>query len=279
VSEESYLSEAPPGRFRRRRRRRRRGERRGFYLLPNLFTTGNLLFGFYAIVQATAGAFDRAALGIVLAALFDLLDGRVARLAQSTSRFGGEYDSLADMVSFGVAPAILAFSAGNLQVLGRTGWVMAFLFAVCAALRLARFNISTSRYRGRFEGLPSPVAAIMVATTQWFVSFLRESGIGFTVPEAAVAAGTVILALLMVSTIPYRSFKEVDLRHSYHTLVLVVLILAVIVQQPEVSLFVLGLIFVASGPTEWVWRRYAGRPLEETAVEPLSTEPNQGTMP
>lgn len=272
----SSESEVQTGRFRRRRRRRRE-DRGGFYLLPNLFTTGNLFFGFYAIIHSTTGHYDRAALGIVLAAIFDALDGRVARLSRSTSRFGAEYDSLADMVSFGVAPAMLAFTAGNLSVLGRAGWVLAFLFAACAAMRLARFNIHASRYRGRFEGLPSPAAAGMVATTQWFVSFLREGGVDFSVPEVVVAGGTACLALLMVSTIPYRSFKEVDLRHSYHTLVLAVLVLAVIVQEPQVWLFVLGLLFVASGPMEWVWRRTTGRVLEEATPEPLVGEPHSGT--
>jgi CDP-diacylglycerol--serine O-phosphatidyltransferase len=254
-----------PGR-RRRRRRRARGERpRGFYLLPHLFTTGNLFFGFWSIVHASLGAYDKAALGIVLAGVFDALDGRVARLARATSRFGEEYDSLADIVSFGLAPALLAFWAGNLQALGRTGLVMAFLFTVCAALRLARFNVSPGRYEGRFQGLPSPAAAGMVATSQWFVSFLREHELPLTFPEASVAVGTAALGLLMVSGVPYRSFKEVDLRHSFGTLVLVILGLAVIIQEPKVSLFAVGLVYVASGPVEWAWRWIAGRPLREIA--------------
>jgi CDP-diacylglycerol--serine O-phosphatidyltransferase len=196
---------------RRRRRRRERGEApRGLYLLPHLITTANLAFGFFAIVQAFAGRHDLSALGIILAGVCDAIDGRVARLAKATSRFGVEYDSIADTVSFGVAPAMLAFSAGNLQVLGRPGWVMTFIFTVCAALRLARFNVSQGRYKGRFEGLPSPAAAGMVASTQWFVSFLRENGLQIQVPEVAVAGGVVLLGLLMVSPIPYRSGKELE---------------------------------------------------------------------
>jgi CDP-diacylglycerol---serine O-phosphatidyltransferase len=116
------------------------------------------------MIQSTQGHFDRAALGIVLAGLCDALDGRVARLARSTSRFGSEYDSLADVVSFGVAPAFLAYMSGDLALLQRTGWILAFLFTACAALRLARFNVQPSRYAGRFEGLPSPAAAGMVAS-------------------------------------------------------------------------------------------------------------------
>ncbi len=267
-------------RFRRRRRRRRRrdGPPRGLYLLPSLFTTGNLFFGFFAVVQATTGNPDRAALGIVLAGVCDALDGRVARLAHTTSRFGVEYDSIADTVSFGVAPAMLAFTAGNLEILGRTGWVMAFLFMVCAALRLARFNVSTSRYSGRFEGLPSPAAAGMVASTQWFVSFVREQdliGAAFSVPESVVAGGTATLALLMVSAIPYRSFKEVDLRHSFRTFVVVVFAIAVVIAEPSVSLFAIGLAYTASGPVEWCLRWIYKRPLTRLP-EPVPTEPPQG---
>jgi CDP-diacylglycerol--serine O-phosphatidyltransferase len=260
----------------RRRRRRAPGEPpRGLLLLPHLITTAGLFFGFYAIVNSFGGRPDRAALGIVLAAICDTLDGRIARLARATSRFGVEYDSLSDIVCFGVAPAVLAFSAGNLQVLGRTGWVMAFLFTVCTALRLARFNVSPSRFRGRFEGLPCPAAAGVVATTQWFVSWMREQGLAFSVPESVVAGGVAALGLLMVSSIPYRSFKELDLRQSYGTLVVVVLGLIVVVQEPSVTLFACGLAYTVHGPVEWLWRRASGRKLEEIG-EPLPPNPSQG---
>jgi CDP-diacylglycerol--serine O-phosphatidyltransferase len=262
-------SREPGGLGRRRRRRRARGgRRRGLYLLPSLLTTGNLFSGFYAIVQATRGDPWYAALGIVAAAIFDALDGRIARLTNSTSRFGAEYDSLADVVSFGIAPAMLAFAAGDLQELGRKGWVLSFVFAVCAALRLARFNVHPSRYHNRFEGLPSPAAAGMVASSVWFMGFLRETLVDFRFPPIAAAAGTVAVGLLMVSKIPYRSFKEVDLRQSYGTLVLAVIALALVVFEPSVMLFLLGLAFVASGPVEWLWRRTTGNPLEETAHLP-----------
>jgi CDP-diacylglycerol--serine O-phosphatidyltransferase len=199
-------------------------------------------------------------MGIVLAMLFDIFDGRVARLANVTSKFGGEYDSLADVVSFGVAPAILAFAAGDLRTLGRAGWVLAFLYVACAALRLARFNVSASRYEGRFEGLPSPAAAGMIATTQWFVDFVQGS-YPFTVPPLLVALGTGAVGLLMVCTIPYRSFKEIDLRHSYGTLVFLVCAITLVVIEPSVTLFVIGLAYVLSGPVEWAWRRIKSRPL------------------
>ncbi len=253
----------------RRRRRRARGEPpRGLLLIPHLITTANLFFGFYAIVQAFGGHPDRAATAIVLAIICDTLDGRIARMAHAESRFGGEYDSLSDIVSFGVAPAMLAFSAGNLQVLGRPGWVMAFLFTACAALRLARFNVSPSRYKGRFEGLPSPAAAGVVASTQWFVSWLRAQGGEVDVPEPLVAAGVAALGLLMVSSIPSRSFKELDLRHSYRTLVVVVLTILVLIQEPSVTLFALGLVYTGMGPVEWLWRRASGRTLEEAGATP-----------
>jgi len=262
---------------RRRRRRRPRGERRrGLYLLPHLLTTANLFFGFYAIVHAFGGQPDKAALGIVLAAIFDILDGRVARLANATSRFGVEYDSIADTVSFGVAPAMLAFSAGNLAVLGRPGWVLAFLYTACAALRLARFNVAEPRYKGRFEGMPSPAAAGIVASTQWFVSFLRDHGVPFVVPEWAVAGGVAVLGLLMVSAIPYRSFKELDLRHGFSTLVLVVVALVFVVQEPSVSLFVIGILYAFAGPVEWLWRRARHQPLEELPTPTPAEEPAQG---
>ena len=258
--------ESPDRRGRTRRRRRGSGgPSRGLYLLPHLITTANVSFGFFAIVQCFAGRYETAALGIILAGVCDAIDGRVARLAQSTSRFGQEYDSIADTVSFGVAPAILAFSAGNLEVLGRPGWLMACLFTVCAALRLARFNVSPGRFRARFEGLPSPAAAGMVASTQWFMTFLRENGLPLAIPEFMIGVGVVGLGLLMVSPIPYRSGKELDLRHSYGTLVLVVIALLLIAQEPSVTLFLIGIAYLISGPAGWLWRRSTGKGLEEVA--------------
>ncbi len=261
-----------------RGRRRARGPRRGLYLLPHLITTAGIFFGFWAIVQAPTRP-DLAAVGIILAMVCDALDGRVARLAKSTSRFGVEYDSIADTVSFAVAPSILAFSAGNLQALGRPGWIMAFLFTVCAALRLARFNVSAGRFRGRFEGLPSPAAAGVVATTQLCGSFLRENGVIWNIPESVLAAGVALLALLMVSPIPYRSFKEIDFRHSYGTLVLVVVTLVLVGIQWDVSLFAVGLVYTISGPVEWIWRWRTKRPLEEISTidspAPAEREPDR----
>ena len=274
MSERPHHPEPEPQRGRRRRRRRRGGERRGLYLLPQLFTSANLFFGFFSMIQSTQGHFDRAALGIVLAGLCDALDGRVARLARSTSRFGSEYDSLADVVSFGVAPAFLAYMAGELPSLQRTGWILAFLFTACAALRLARFNVQPSRFAGRFEGLPSPAAAGMVASTQWFSTFLLGQGYDLTAPPLAVGALLAGLGLLMVSAVPYRSFKEVDVRHGFRTIVLVIVALAVILQEPSLWLFVLAAAYIASGPIEWAWRALSGRRLVATA-RPTSEPPQE----
>jgi CDP-diacylglycerol--serine O-phosphatidyltransferase len=273
---EDTVQEPEPGRFRRRRRRReRRGRPRGFYLLPHLVTTAGLFFGFYAIVQAFTGNPDRAALGIVLAGVCDALDGRLARMARSASRFGLEYDSIADIVSFGVAPAVLVYSSGGLHGLGRVGLVMAFLYVAGAALRLARFNVTPSRYRGRFEGMPSPAAAGVVASTQWFVSFMAEHGVELAVPAPLVAIAAAGLGLLMVSSIPYRSFKELDLRHSYGTLVIVVFAVALVIQEPSLTLFAIGLAYVISGPAEWLWRWFTRQPLEESH-EAIAQEATQG---
>jgi len=223
----------------RRRRRRREQRRRATQLLPQLLTTGNLAAGFYSITLSFKGDIDRAALVIVFAALFDMLDGRVARLTRSTSRFGGEYDTIADTVSFGVAPAILAYSAGALQELGWTGWVLAFLYTACAALRLARFNVTPGRYSGRFDGL------------------------AFEIPAPIAGLGVAVVGLLMVSPIPYRSFKDVRLHGSFGSLVLVVLALVVLLTKPAVTFFLVGVMYVAAGPIEAFWRWRTGRPLIE----------------
>ena len=271
------MSEEPERQGRRRRMRRREpGDHRGFYqLLPQLLTTGNLAAGFYSVTLSAAGLLDRAALAIVFAIIFDILDGRMARLAGATSHFGGEYDSIADTVSFGVAPAMLAYSAGALQELGWTGWVLAFLYAACAALRLARFNVTPARYRGRFEGLPSPAAAGMVLSAVWFSGFLSESGLPLGVPSSLAGMGVALVGLLMVSPIPYRSFKEIRLPRSQSSVVLVVMVFAVMLSKPSVTFFVFGISYVSSGPVEWLWRWRTGRVLEEVASESAVTADDQ----
>jgi CDP-diacylglycerol--serine O-phosphatidyltransferase len=273
---------APSLQGRRRRRRRPRKERqRGFSaLLPHLLTTGNLAAGFYSITLSASGNLDRAALAIIFAGVCDALDGRVARMAGATSRFGAEYDSIADTVSFGVAPALLAFSAGALQELGWTGWVLAFIYTACAALRLTRFNVQPQRYTGRFEGLPSPPAAGMVLSSVWFGGFLRESGLAFDIPAALAGVGVALVGLLMVSPIPYRSFKGVRFGGSYPTVVVMVIAFAVILSKPAVTLFIACLLYVGSGPAEWIWRWRTGRMLEESETgESLPGHETRGTTP
>ncbi len=249
---------------RRRRRRRERQPRRGIAaLLPHLLTTGNLAAGFYAIVEASTGDPVRASWAILVAGIFDTLDGRAARMTHSESHFGVEYDSIADTVSFGVAPAVIAFHAGGFLELGWTGWVMAFVFTACAALRLARFNVTSGRYRGRFDGLPSPAAAGMVVSTVWFVGFLREVGYEPTVPAMLPALAVAAIGLLMVSPIPYRNGKDVRVRRSNGSIVAAVLVFTLLVAKLNVSFFLVGLIYVSSGPFDWYWRHHTGRSLEE----------------
>lgn len=257
-------------------RRSRRRERGGLsWMLPHLFTTGNLAAGFYAIVRAASGDLDHAAFGIFVAGVFDFLDGRVARSVGSTSRFGAEYDSIADTVSFGVAPAITAFGAGALQQLGWAGWVLAFMYTACAALRLARFNVTPGRYSGRFEGLPSPAAAGMVAASVWFGGFMQESGLPLQLPSMLPGLAVAMLGLLMVSSIPYRSFKTVRFRGSYRALVLMVIAFAVLLMNPWITFFAVGVFYVSSGPFELYWRWRTGKVLEP--IVPTDALPNDET--
>jgi len=232
-------------------------------LLPHLLTTGNLAAGFYAIVKASTGDPVRASYAIFVAAVFDILDGRAARLTHSESRFGAEYDSIADTVSFGVAPAVIAFHAGGFLELKWAGWVLAFVYTACASLRLARYNVATGRFRGRFDGLPSPAAAGMTVSTVWFSNYLlTEQGIVLNTPPLLLALGLATLGVLMVSPIPYRSFKEVNVRGSYNALVVMVIISIVLIIEPGLNFFLIGLLYVGHGPIEWFWRKRTGNTLE-----------------
>ena len=219
--------------------------RRGIYLLATLFTVGNMFCGYSSVVLSSIGRLETAALMIVLAAVLDGLDGRIARLTGSTSAFGIEFDSLADIVSFGVAPAMLAFhwSLGP----GRIGWSLAFLFVVAVAMRLARFNIQTSAADKRFFiGLPAPMAGCVLAS------------LVFTFPElpqsrwmAIALAGLVLcIAFLMISRVRYRSFRELDLRNrrSYIFVLPIAAILVAIVMRPKIVLPVLCSVYLVSGP-------------------------------
>jgi CDP-diacylglycerol--serine O-phosphatidyltransferase len=206
------------------------------------------------LVQASKGHFDAAALAIVLAGLCDMLDGWVARATRSTSRFGIEYDSLADVVAFGVAPAFLLWS-WSLAPLGRRGWLVAALFAVCGALRLARFNVQAQQASAtRYRGLPIPIAGGFVAVTVWFLGWLGLEPPLHRVLGAAVTLGFAGLALLMVSSLPYFSLKGVQdvRRHPFRLLVGVSVAIVVILLHPEPVLFGLGSLYILSGPALWL---------------------------
>ena len=220
--------------------------RRGVFLLPSLLTTGNLFCGFFALVLTLDQRYAEAALTIFVAMVMDLLDGRVARLMRATSQFGVEYDSLADIVSFCVAPGFLLYSFA-LRDLGRPAWFGAFLFVICGALRLARFNVQTGTVDRRFfVGLSTPAAAGVVASTVLILNgreVTREL-------EVAVAVGSYIVALMMVSTFRYWSFKEIDFarRRPVRTLLVVVLAIMIVATHHELFLFVLFTGYALSGP-------------------------------
>jgi CDP-diacylglycerol--serine O-phosphatidyltransferase len=230
--------------------------RRGIYILPNLFTTGNLFCGFWAIISVFQEKFFFAAVAILLASAFDILDGKVARLSGATSKFGVQYDSLADLVSFGIAPAVLAFSWA-LRPYGRFGWLAAFLFVVCGALRLARFNVqSTSGEIKYFKGLPIPAAASMIALTILLYLRLIETG---WVKDIIILIMIWVLAFLMVSNIRYFSLKELDLskRKPFSLFIFVILSMIVIIMEPTLMLFGFVLLYVFSGPVNMLlaWRK------------------------
>jgi len=243
--------------------------RRGVYILPNLFTTGNLFCGFWAIISVFQEKFFYAAIAILLASVFDVLDGKVARLSGATSKFGVQYDSLADLVSFGVAPALLAFSWA-LRPYGRFGWLAAFLFVVCGALRLARFNVQSSSGEVKyFKGLPIPAAASMIALTILLYHRLIETG---WVKDIVILVMIYILAFLMVSTIRYLSFKELNLakRKPFSIFIFVVLSMIVIVMEPTIVLFSFVLLYVFSGPVNILMTWHKKKALKR--LEPVPEE-------
>ncbi len=236
------------------------GMRKGFYLFPNLLTSASLLLGFYAISASFAGDFNKAAWAIFIAAFFDGIDGRVARLTNSTSDFGAQYDSLSDLVSFGIAPAFLMLNFALAHSFRpRIGWMIAFLYVVCAALRLARYNIHPTSHKRYFEGLPVPAAALALVFTVIFshyVGFVVEPDMISTMPNLLMFS-TLIMASFMVSTFPYYGFKDINLfkRHKFSTLLLFVFVLVVIFQEPEFMLFVIFNSFAFSGPVVWFFKR------------------------
>ena len=220
---------------------------RGIYILPNLFTTMNIFCGFYAVIAAVNGATNAAAIAILVAAIFDALDGKIARATHTTSRFGVEYDSLADLISFGLAPGLMIY-LWALKPLGRLGWLAAFLFMVCGALRLARFNTQVDSVKSdHFVGLPIPAAAGMLAAT---VMLHHRLGIGTSANKILILMLIYILSFLMVSSIKFHSFKKPELfkKMNFNYLVAAVLIMIFIAAQPAIALFSIGLVYIMSGP-------------------------------
>jgi len=221
--------------------------RRGIYLLPNLFTTAALFSGFYAVLAAMNGQFEPAAIAIFVAMILDGLDGRVARMTNTQTAFGAEYDSLSDMVAFGLAPALVIY-VWALKGLGKFGWLAAFIYTAAAALRLARFNtqvgIADKRY---FQGLPSPAAAAIMAACVWGAV---EYGVERTGVAWVVGILTAVVGLLMVSNFRYHSFKELDIRGKvpFFVLVIIMLAFAIILWEPPFILFLVFIGYAVSGP-------------------------------
>jgi CDP-diacylglycerol--serine O-phosphatidyltransferase len=237
--------------------------RQSIYLLPNLFTTACLFSGFYAIVMAMNNQFAQASVAIFVAMVLDSLDGRVARLTNTTSDFGANYDSLADMVSFGVAPALIAYEWA-LQGMGKLGWLAAFIYVAGAALRLARFNTNASVIDKRFfQGLPSPAAAALVAGFIWLVTDLRETRFithAVTDLRWLVWGLTVYAGVTMVSSVPFYSFKDINLRKSvpFIFIALGALVLVLISQDPPSMLFLLVSAYGLSGYAVFLWQKSHG---------------------
>ncbi|MCL2669175.1 MAG: CDP-diacylglycerol--serine O-phosphatidyltransferase [Syntrophaceae bacterium] len=226
---------------------RRDRMKKGIYLLPNLFTTANLFCGFYAVIAAMKGLYEIAAIAVLIAVVLDSLDGRIARMTQTTSRFGAEYDSLCDLVAFGVAPALLVYS-WSLSSYGKWGWLAAFLFVVCGALRLARFNVQIRTIDSRFfNGLPIPGGAAVVATGILLYHYLGGEGV---FAHLAILIGVTFLSLFMVSSIKYYSFKDLNFfsRKPFMSFVLIILILVVVVAEPQIMLFTFAFGYSLSGP-------------------------------
>ena len=229
------------------KRLRKEKLRKGIYILPNIFTSLNLFCGFYAVVAAIDGNFVHSAWSIIIAAVFDGLDGKIARATNTTSKFGVEFDSLADLISFGIAPGLMIY-LWALKPLGRLGWLAGFMFMACGALRLARFNTQVGTVSSdHFVGLPIPAGACMNAV---IILIFSKFSIGGDKYPVLILITLYMLSFLMVSVIKYDSFKKPELftRMNFNVLVGFFLILVFIASQPAVALFLIGVLYVSSGP-------------------------------
>jgi CDP-diacylglycerol--serine O-phosphatidyltransferase len=225
-------------------------------VLPNLFTSASLFSGFYAIVAAMEGRFEPAAVAIMISAVLDGLDGRIARLTNTTTHFGVEYDSLADVIAFGVAPGLKPF--------GRLGWLAAFMFVICGALRLARFNVQkTNEDVSHFKGLPIPAAAFFIASMILFVESWDGS---LEIRSAMIITMIYVLSFLMVSTLHYSSFKKFDIRNRkpFNLLLSIIFVAMIVVYKPKVMLFLIIFAYVMSGPVVTFYRLYRRIPFRKS---------------
>ena len=239
------------------------------YLAPNLFTTANLFLGFFSIVASTQAAsreqWSAAAIAIMIAALADGIDGRVARMTHSESLFGEQYDSMSDLVSFGVAPAILLYEWA-LMPYGKYGWLAAFMYLTCAALRLTRFNVlKQSEEKRYFQGLPSPVAASIAASAVLF----HEEVNPFHGKDLYIVFVMIFLAITMVSTMRYRSFKDIKIKsqEGFGYLLIAIMVLLLVSMEPEKLIFPLGALYLISGPFGFMMRFFRGKPEKPEEIE------------
>ena len=253
-----------------------RRRRRGIYILPNLFTLAALFGGFYAVVMAMNGRFEQAAIGIFCAMVLDSLDGRVARMTNTQSAFGEQMDSLSDMVSFGAAPALIVYEWA-LKGLGKAGWIAAFVYCACAALRLARFNTNIGIVDKRFfQGLPSPAAAALLIGFIWVMDDAGFRQVSDMPALRWVAFGMALFAgLTMVTNVPFYSFKDISFKRSvpFIVIVLIALGIAVINIHPPIVLFALFCVYGLSGYAVYVYRRAKGRPVSVIATS--TDEPDE----
>ena len=274
---------------RARRQKRKAKLGKAIYILPNLVTSGNLFFGFFSIIKSLNGDFKSAAIAIFIASVFDMLDGRVARLTRSSTEFGVQYDSLCDLVSFGLAPSVMLFQF-SLSDFGRIGWILCFVYLACGALRLARFNVESQidRDSDDFTGLPIPMAALLLAG---FVLMLVESNFGIGTSEVVYieafvdflrrdavklicsAVFVVSSAALMVSNVAFRSHKSVNLGNikPFRALVLVIVAMAFLAYQPEILGFSCLFLYCLSGPLEYLFGYK--KAVEEEEIFAMSNNP------
>ena len=255
----------------------RKVRRRGIYLLPNLLTTGAMFAGFYAVIAGMEGDFRHACVAIIVAMFLDGLDGKVARLTNTQSAFGAEYDSLSDLLSFGVAPALICFSWA-LSSLGKAGWTICFIYVACAALRLARFNVQLGTADKRFfVGLASPAAAGLVVFMVWAMFEYEVEVTRFIAMIAALV--TLIAGALMLLNIRYYSFKDLDMRNRvpFIVMILIVLVFVIISWDPPIVLFLMAITYGLSGPAMAIYARRE-KLLGKAGSSDVTAEINEGPV-